>query len=793
MPCGDCPGHFFMARHEKPVRAVYYICTFMMKKLLSAVLLFATLFSFGQANSLFKGYFSFNSIKDLSQTDTALYAAAENALFTDNLATSTITTTTTIDGLSGQTITAVYHSPTLNRTIIGYANGLIIVVNADGSIVKVVDIINKQLPAQIKRVNHFMEYGGIVYVSCDFGIVQYNLQTLLFGDTYFIGDNGAEIIVSQTAVFNGNIYAATNSGIRVASATNPNLIDYAQWTVATSGIWSGIAAFGNELIAVTDTGQLNRLNGGAFTPFSQMASAPADLRAAGNYLLATSANRVYAYNASLGLVAQIDAAIIPQTGVAFTCATAIGDTLFIGTQENGVIKMPVSNPSAFENIIPAGPERNNIFSLNKETENLWAVYGDYTSDYNPFPLSHYGISKYNSQGWLNLPYEDVHPPGKDATDLVRVTVDPSNINTIYVSSYHSGLLKFENDELVELYDQSNSGLESLVDPGNPTYVSVQVEQSAFDRHGNLWMSNGLVKNALKVLKADGTWGSVNMESILSSYFGARFGRMVIDKNGTKWMCTSSDGVVAYNENGTQQFKKITFGPDTGNLPIEDVRSIAIDKNNQLWIGTKKGLRVLSSVDRFNSDGQMKANAIIILEEGVAQELLYEQFVTDICVDGSNNKWVGTADSGVFELSPDGQQTIHHFTADNSPLPSNVVNDIEIDGKTGEVFIATDKGMISYKGVSTEAAGDLNNVIVYPNPVRPGYAGTVKITGLLDKAHVKIADITGNLVFETITEGGTIEWDTTAFGKYKVASGVYMIFISAEDGSETKVKKVMIVR
>jgi hypothetical protein len=133
MPCGDCPGHFFMARHEKPVRAVYYICTFMMKKLLSAVLLFATLFSFGQANSLFKGYFSFNSIKDLSQTDTALYAAAENALFTDNLATSTITTTTTIDGLSGQTITAVYHSPTLNRTIIGYANGLIIVVNADGA------------------------------------------------------------------------------------------------------------------------------------------------------------------------------------------------------------------------------------------------------------------------------------------------------------------------------------------------------------------------------------------------------------------------------------------------------------------------------------------------------------------------------------------------------------------------------------------------------------------------------------------------------------------------------------
>ena len=78
-------------------------------------------------------------------------------------------------------------------------------------------------------------------------------------------------------------------------------------------------------------------------------------------------------------------------------------------------------------------------------------------------------------------------------------------------------------------------------------------------------------------------------------------------------------------------------------------------------------------------------------------------------------------------------------------------------------------------------------------MRPEFEGTVKIAGLLDKATVKITDIEGNLVYETTSEGGTIEWDTTAFGKFKVASGVYMIFISARDGIETKVKKVMIIR
>jgi hypothetical protein len=41
-----------------------------------------------------------------------------------------------------------------------------------------------------------------------------------FGDTYFIGDNGAEIKIAQTVVYNGYIYAASNSGIRRAVVTN---------------------------------------------------------------------------------------------------------------------------------------------------------------------------------------------------------------------------------------------------------------------------------------------------------------------------------------------------------------------------------------------------------------------------------------------------------------------------------------------------------------------------------------------------------------------------------------------
>lgn len=766
-----------------------------MKRFYAWLFLILPVIAIGQNNQLWKGYFSFNEIKDLSQTQTAIYAAAENALFAKNLNTNMLKTTTTVDGLSGQTITALYHSQTLNRTMVGYDNGLIIVINeADNTMVNVVDIINKQLPPNIKRVNHFMEHSGIVYVSCDFGIVQYNLNLLQFGDTYFIGDNGAEIIVSQTAVYNNQIYAATNSGLRRADINNPNLVDFSQWTVVSGGIWVGAEAFAGELVVVNNGGTVYRYNG-ALNSLAQLPLPAIDLRAGGDYLVVSTTDRVYVYNTSFINAAQVDSNLIPEMNAVFTCATVIGDTVFIGTFENGVVTAMISNPAAFDYISPDGPTRNNIFSINKQPANLWAVYGDYDLDYNPYPLSQYGISKYNQEGWTNIPYADVHPPTSQVTDLVRVTVSPTNQEQIFVSSYFSGLVKFTGDALETVYNETNSGLESIF-PADPPTDNIRIEQSAFDKNGNLWMTNGLVKNAIKVMTPSGTWQSYNVESIVANYFDTRYGRMVIDKNSTKWICTTKDGLVAFNENGTPQFKKITFGDNAGGLPTFDVRSVAIDNRNQVWIGTTFGLRVLSSVDRFNASGQMTANMIVIEvegEEGVGAELLAEQFITDIVVDGANNKWIGTADSGVFHLSSDGQETLHQFTINNSPLPSNAINDIDIDGTTGEVFFATAKGMVSFKGTSTAAKDDLSNVYVYPNPVRPEFTGTVKISGLTDKAHVKIADITGSLVYETITEGGTIEWDTSAFGKYKVASGVYMIFVSTENGDETTVKKVMIVR
>ena len=735
---------------------------------------------------LWQGYFSYNDIKDLAQSSTTIFAASENALFSKNISASQIKTTNTIDGLSGETITSLYYSATTNKTLVGYQNGLMVIINeVDGSMLNIVDIINKQLPANIKKINHFMEYNGIVYVSCDFGIVQFDLATNLFGDTYFIGNNGSEISVSQTAVFSGFIYASTIDGIRKANIANKNLIDFNQWSKIASGSWSSVETIDTLLIAINNSGVVQQYDTSSnlFTGFIQLPQAAIDMRASGNYLIITTPNSVSIYNKQMILVRQINSSQIIDTPLNFSCATTIADKIYIGTKENGVYTTTISATKAFENVIPSGPSRNNIFALQTTTTSLWVVYGDYNLFYNPFPKDSYGISKLSEKGWLNIPYKDV----LGAKSLIRIGINPSNENEVYIGSFDVGLLKIENDIPTFLYNRTNSTIEAILNT-NELWINGLV----FDKSGNLWMNNGQVDKAIQVLKTDGKWQSFSVKSIVGNPSNTTYGRMSIDKNGTKWTATNNSGLIGFNENGNV-FKKLTLGTDSGNLPTDDARVAAVDNNNQLWIGTSKGLRVLSNVNSFLTEEKLTAKPIIILEDNLAQELMYEQFITDIVVDGANNKWIGTTDSGVFLVSPNGQETKYHFTINNSPLPSNTINDIDINNKTGEVFIATNKGMVSFKGSATAAKEDLSNVFVYPNPVRPEYNGTVKIAGLIDKATVKITDIEGTLVYETTSEGGTIEWDTTAFGKHKVASGVYMIFVSAQDGIETKVKKVMIIR
>lgn len=761
-------------------------------------LLLISVVGFSQKNPQWEGYFSYNSIKDISNSSTSLYAAAENSFFIKNTSTNTLSTFNSVDGFKPDIISSIYYSEQKNILFVGNTNGLVLLVLSDGRVLQKRGIIDEvPVTPTLKNINNFYEYQDKIYISCDYGISVFDLDTLEFGDTLIIGNNGSYAKVFQTTVINNELYAVTQfDGLKKIDIANPFMVDYDQWQVFHPGFWNGIVTFQNQLI-IANYGLLYRYDGSQFISFLSSNETINKVRVSGNYLVIQTLNRVYVFDQTLQQIAQVQSSQITDLNVTFTSATVLNETLFIGTDNDGVVAVPLNNLTSFEIVKPDGPEQNNIFRVKKSSTALWTLYGKYNRTYNPyfppFGLGQFPISLYKKEeGWSVLPYNDIF----QAKSLSSIAFNPNNENEVYVSSYFSGLLKIENEEADILYNTTNTGqngLQSLtLTPPNPTYIDVRINGPVFDKSGNLWMTNNMVDKPLKVLRSNAQWQSYDFTDIIPEAINESYAPLVVDKNNTKWLPSSRNGLIGFNE-GLNNKSIVIKTATEGNLPDIDVRCIAIDARNQLWIGTAKGLRIIQSVDQFLSQDDIQTRSIIILENDLAQELFYEQFILDITVDGANRKWVAIADSGVYLVSSNGQETIYHFTKEDSPLPSNNVNDIEIDSVTGEVFFATDKGLVSFKGSATKPSDDLSGVYVYPNPVRPEYEGTVKISGLTDKANVKITDITGNLVHETTALGGTIEWDTTAFGKHKVASGVYMIFIAAQDGIETKVKKVMIVR
>lgn len=743
------------------------------------------------------GHFSYVSIKDISQGDNKIFVGAENAVFTYDLSTQQIKTISSVNGLSGNAITTLYYSETFNLLIIGYDNGLIdIVKEGEENVLRVVDILEKQtIPPNKKRINNFNEYNNQLYISTQYGISVYDLSALEFGDTYFIGNGGSQINITQTTVLEPYIFAASsNDGMRRALVADDNLIDYQNWTTIMGGGFNAVETLGDELYAANWFNTVVRFTpDGSFTDLQNFATNILKFRVADNLLTITTENSIQSY--SEGFITEASITNLPDFELNLLSGYGLGSNLYLGTVDDGLLIVPFGSTQATQ-VLPNGPIRNRPFSIDSSPGQLWVSFGEVSVDYNPyFPngvLSKYGISQLKDTLWSNITYRELRTAvNADPTDLIEVTINPQNPQEVFMSSFQKGLLKIVEDQPSILYDETNSPLDRIVLNGND--AGIRISGSQFDRQGNLWFLQSKTDEALIKLTPNGQFEKIDVSTIINAKNDLAMTKLAIDRGNNIFFGTYANGVVGYNPS-TNKFNKIGEGTGNGNLPSNNIRALAFDSQNRLWIGSLKGLRVLYSPGSFFDEGIMpQSQAIIILENGVAQELLFEQSITDIVVDGSNNKWIATATSGVFYLSPNGQETLLRFNKDNSPLPTNNVQSMAIDPITGVVYFATTQGLLAYKGTATAPSDNLDNLRAFPNPVRPNYTGDVTIDGLTAGANVKITDINGSLVFEQTSEGGSILWNTTAFGKYKVRSGVYFVLVTTDDYAETKVSKIMIIR
>lgn len=773
----------------------------MVKHILMRIYLFSAIFSI-VSSALFSqdfqakwtGHFSYSNVQDLFLNGNDIYAAAENAVFHYNTASKKTKTYTSIEGLSGETITMLHYNIEKNLIIIGYQTGLINIIIKEGEktrVLKVVDIQEKlSLSPDKKIINHFLEHENKLFISTDYGISVFDLNRLEFGDTYFIGDGGSQISVRQTAILNSELFAATDKGIRKANINDNSIIDYNSWSTISSGNFRAIGKIKNELYTATTSNAVLHLEpNGTLTQKRSFPQGIQKFRIHNDLLTISTSNSAHVF--SEGFINRENIDFIQNYDLKLNSALASGNHVFLGTEEDGLLIVPFGSAAANQ-ILPNGPVRNKPFALDSSKGQLWVVFGETTVHYNPYPYSKYGISRLQDSVWTNTSFSELQESlqGKEVTDLVKVTINPNKPTQAYMSSFHKGLMKVEDGNPVILYDETNSPLENI--RLGSSNAGIRLFGSAFDREGNLWFVQSRAEKGLIRLSPEGQFRKIDLSNIIDAPSELALTKLVITREGYVFFGSYHNGLLGYNPTNNKLFK-IGQNPGSGNLPSAVVRALAVDAQNRIWIGTLQGLRLLHSPGSFFEGGIRDSQPIIIMEDGVAQELLYQQPITAIEVDGSNNKWIATATSGVFYVSSNGQETLLRFTKDNSPLPSNNVQDISIDHETGVVYFATTQGLVSYKGNATAPRSTLDKLRAFPNPVRPEYSGMVTIDGLTSQANVKITDVAGNLVYETTSQGGSIQWDTTAFGKYKVRSGVYFIMVTTEDDKETKVAKVMIVR
>jgi hypothetical protein len=761
-----------------------------MKKIVLIVLLVCNFTVAQDFSNSWEGLFSFTTIVDIEESATSVYAASENAVFIYDLSSRTFTTLTTVNGLSGDEISQIHYSEDKSVLVIGYENGLLQIIDQDGEVIDVVAIKDKQvIPPDDKRINEFKESGDLIYIATDFGIAIYNLDRLEFDDTYFIGDNGGQIEILSIEIYQDFLYAATrSSGIRRASIIDPFLIDFMNWSEINGSLFSEVTSFNSQLYGLSLSRQVFQMGTANFQPTTTTLNAVAiDAHSSDVFFTVATPNAIQVFDTNF--VEILSLTTLGGLNYNFTQAISLGNDLFIGTETAGMIRVNIQDQTDFEFIVADGPTRNRAFSIAASPDELWVAYGDYDELYNPFPLERLGVSHLVvEEGWTNFEAPDV----LNIASISTITINPDNTDEVYLNSMHDGLLEFTDGVATTLYGINNSTLESILPPA---IDFVRISNSVFDNQGNLWSLANKVDNALNRRTPSGQWTSFDVsEEVASIAIDQGITRIVANNNGTIFFGTIANGLVGFDP-ATNQFANLIDDVGLGNLVNSYVTTLRLDLNGQLWIGSNQGLRVLFNPNSMFSENPSDARSIIIEDtNGIPRELLADEAVLDIEIDGNNNKWVATASSGAFLFSPSGRETLFQFTTDNSPLPTNSVNDIAIDESTGKIYFATDKGIVAFQGErSSKPQEDLENVRAFPNPVRPGFDGNVTIDGLTDRARVKITDIEGNLVYEAVSQGGSIPWDTRSFSGNKVASGVYFLFISTSDNIETTVSKLMIVR
>ena len=731
------------------------------KILLSLISLFTCLSLSAQNTPVFgwKTQFSYYNIPEVITGNNQIFARTNSALYYYDLADNSINLLNKNTGLSEVGIGAIAYSNQSELLAIGYSNGNLDLWSANSfrNISEIANTANLQAKAFRKLTFEDDELWG----ATDFGIVRYSLERQEFIEAYQnIGTDGERLAVNDLILTNDRIFAATEDGIiDVALDDNTNRQDFSFWNRSLTGInFETIVQLNGELFAGAGN-DLFKLENGSWNFHSNLSEPIQALKPINQTLYVLTDKHIYTLQNNV-----LSEVYTAPAGETLNDLAFLNNEFWVGSNELGLLRFQDLSIE-HSTLIPDGPASDVLLASGfRENTQYW--------------ISSNSISlKSPNDFWENTIVNDEQ--NNAITDLNDIDL---GLNQLALSSYSQGVLL-----------QTENGFENLVDL-NPNHLlqssnanSYNIPAIATDTESTLWIVQRQLGQPISFYnETENAWGTVTINNPRGEFANDIF----IANNGDKWLSlddSQGGGILVFNElDNTERYLNINGAQ--GGLPGSRVNDIAQDQDNFVWIATDEGICFFPNQNAILSNTSLTAS-VPIFENRL---LLRDEHLTAIAVDPANRKWIGTLNNGIWLFSETGEELIFHFTAENSPLPSNEITSINITPSTGEVFIATPSGLITFKGDATEGMDQHENVKIYPNPVAPNFNRNIVIEGLVNNAKLKITDASGNLVREVNANGSTAIWNGRTINGDRVSSGVYLVFSTNFDGTETFVGKIVVV-
>ena len=699
-----------------------------------------------------------------------IYTATPEAIFSTN-SSGQFEYYNKLTGLSDASIATIQWDSETEQLVVAYTNNNMDVIKG-GLVKNIYDLVRT---SRIQKINSIYCEKGMAYVSTNLGVVVIDLFKYEIKESWILGSSGNTLDVFSLTKGTGNWYAATQNGIYTTAVSNTNIADAKSWTV----FYNAANNLPIKKISSTPTGLIIEKND------SLLLIQPAATTTL--FYKASEQIKAWQFTEQKITIATTDKQTSKARAHQFTIGNATGlifekpDTfinpndcifsngiIWISDQVTGLIQLDLST-SSFVKMIPGGPGGQITTALLASSAGVLAASN-------------------TKKGWAILENGKWQAQkGLDSVTGVQSIAINHLDNSIWLTTSELGVAKWQNNK-VQLFNPRNSSL--MATANNSCFTSGVVA----DSKGNSWVSNTGTTKSIHVYQPDGKWtGFTNPFGMTDA------GTLEIDDIGQIWGTTkNANGLFVYNPGSSltsstdDRWKQYKAGTGIGNLPSNQVNCAAKDKNGFIWVGTDRGIGIIQCVENIFTAAGCDALLPVVQQDRFAGLLFKDENVQTIAVDGADRKWVGTQ-NGVWLISATGEKVIYRFSTNNSPLLGNDISKISIDPLTGEVFIATNNGLCSFRSTATEAVTAQQKVLVFPNPVPPGYSGSIAIRGLTNNALVKITNLYGALVYQTRSLGGQAIWDGKNTNGTKVASGVYLIICRDDSGAEKIATKITIVQ